>query len=131
MIAFEDPGLHDIHEFIKNENKSLLIKGNSGTGRATLAAEIAKKHLEKFEIIFISQNVSINNIYKRFPWTKDFLKQSNLISIKTNPDFMLSESSVILDHLLNIISTRIQKIEDPFVSLKPNQNRLSYLKSGI
>ena len=119
MIVYEDPGLHDIHEFIKNENKSLLIKGNSGTGRATLAAEIAKKHLEKFEIIFISQNVSINNIYKRFPWTKDFLKQSNLVSIKTNPDFMLSESSVILDHLLNTISNRIQKIEDPFVSVKP------------
>ncbi|MGD1838807.1 MAG: ATPase domain-containing protein [Nitrososphaeraceae archaeon] len=119
MIEYEDPGLHDIHEFIKNENKSLLIKGNSGTGRATLAAEIAKTHLEKFEIIFISQNISINNIYNRFPWTKDFLKQSNLVSIKTNPDFMLSESSVILDQLLNTISNRIQKIEDPFVSLKP------------
>ncbi|MGD1834256.1 MAG: ATPase domain-containing protein [Nitrososphaeraceae archaeon] len=119
MIEYEDPGLHDIHEFIKNENKSLLIKGNSGTGRATLAAEIAKTHLEKFEIIFISQNISINNIYNRFPWTKDFLKQSNLVSIKTNPDFMLSESSVILDQLLNTISNRIQKIENPFVSLKP------------
>ena len=37
-----DSGLEDIHKFITNENKSLLIRGKSGTGRTTLALEIAK-----------------------------------------------------------------------------------------
>lgn len=113
-----DPGLADIHTFIWNENKSLLIRGKSGTGRATLALEIAKDHLSKFEVIFISRNVSLNNIYARFPWTKEFLKSYNIVSINTNPDFMLSESSVILNSIMNTLSNRIQKIEDPFISLK-------------
>lgn len=35
-----DPGLADIHTFIWNENKSLLIRGKSGTGR-----EIGRAHV--------------------------------------------------------------------------------------
>ncbi|HSF51216.1 MAG TPA: gas vesicle protein GvpD P-loop domain-containing protein, partial [Nitrososphaeraceae archaeon] len=113
-----DSGLEDIHKFITNENKSLLIRGKSGTGKATLALEIAKTHSNKFEVIYISRNISVNNIYNRFPWTKNLLKSYNIVSINTNPDFMLSEASVILNSIMNTLSNRIQKIEDPFVPLK-------------
>ena len=117
LIDFDD-GLEDIHKFITNENKSLLIKGKSGTGRTTLALEIAKSHMNKFEVIFISRNISINNLHGRFPWTKKILKSSNIISIDTNPDFILSEASVILNTIMNTLTNRIQKIEDPFIPLK-------------
>jgi KaiC/GvpD/RAD55 family RecA-like ATPase len=117
LIDFDD-GLEDIHNFITNENKSLLIKGKSGTGRTTLALEIAKRHLNKFEVIFISRNISINSLHGRFPWTKKILKSSNIISIDTNPDFILSEASVILNTIMNTLTNRIQKIEDPFIPLK-------------
>ncbi|HET9773611.1 MAG TPA: ATPase domain-containing protein [Nitrososphaeraceae archaeon] len=113
-----DSGLEDIHKFITNENKSLLIRGKSGTGKATLALEIAKTHSNKFEVIYISRNISVNTIYNRFPWTKNLLKSYNIVSINTNPDFMLSEASVILNSIMNTLSNRIQKIEDPFVPLK-------------
>ena len=117
LIDFDD-GLEDIHKFITNENKSLLIKGKSGTGRTTLSLEIAKSHLNKFEVIFISRNISINSLHGRFPWTKNILKSSNIISIDTNPDFILSEASVILNTIMNTLTNRIQKIEDPFIPLK-------------
>ena len=117
LIDFDD-GLEDIHKFITNENKSLLIKGKSGTGRTTLALEIAKSHLNKFEVIFISRNISINSLHGRFPWTKKILKSYNIISIDTNPDFILSEASVILNTIMNTLTNRIQKIEDPFIPLK-------------
>jgi KaiC/GvpD/RAD55 family RecA-like ATPase len=113
-----DDGLEDIHKFITNENKSLLIRGKSGTGRTTLALEIAKNYSNRFEVIFISRNISIDNIYSRFPWTKSLLKSENIVSINTNPDFILSEASVILNSIMNTLSNRIQKIEDPFVPLK-------------
>ena len=113
-----DDGLEDIHKFITNENKSLLIRGKSGTGRTTLALEIAKNYSNRFELIFISRNISIDNIYSRFPWTKSLLKSYNIVSINTNPDFILSEASVILNSIMNTLSNRIQKIEDPFVPLK-------------
>ena len=117
LIDFDD-GLEDIHKFITNENKSLLIKGKYGTGRTTLSLEIAKSHLNKFEVIFISRNISINSLHGRFPWTKNILKSYNIISIDTNPDFILSEASVILNTIMNTLSNRIQKIEDPFTPLK-------------
>jgi KaiC/GvpD/RAD55 family RecA-like ATPase len=117
LIDFDD-GLEDIHKFITNENKSLLIKGKSGTGRTTLSLEIAKSHLNKFEVIFISRNISINSLHGRFSWTKKILKSSNIISIDTNPDFILSEASVILNTIMNTLTNRIQKIEDPFIPLK-------------
>ncbi len=113
-----DDGLEDIHRFITNENQSLLIRGKSGTGRTTLALEIAKSHLDKFEVIFISRNISLNNLHSRFPWTKKVLKTYNIVSINTNPDFILSEASVILNTIVNTLSNRIQKIEDPFIPLK-------------
>ncbi|HET9807575.1 MAG: ATPase domain-containing protein [Deltaproteobacteria bacterium] len=118
IIDDMDDGLEDIHKFITNENKSLLIRGKSGTGRTTLALEIAKNHSNRFEVIFISRNISIDNIYSRFPWTKSLLKSYNIVSINTNPDFILSEASVILNSIMNTLSNRIQKIEDPFVPLK-------------
>ena len=113
-----DDGLEDIHRFISNENNSLLIKGKSGTGRTTLALEIAKNHSNKFEVIFISRNISIDSIYGRFPWAKSLLKSYNIVSFTSNPDFILSEASVILNSIINTLSNRIQKIEDPFVPLK-------------
>ena len=113
-----DDGLEDIHRFITNENQSLLIRGKSGTGRTTLALEIAKSHLDKFEVIFISRNISLNNLHSRFTWTKKVLKTYNIVSINTNPDFILSEASVILNTIMNTLSNRIQKIEDPFIPLK-------------
>jgi KaiC/GvpD/RAD55 family RecA-like ATPase len=118
LIDDMDDGLEDIHKFITNENKSLLIRGKSGTGRTTLALEIAKNYSNRFEVIFISRNISIDNIYSRFPWTKSLLKSENIVSINTNPDFILSEASVILNSIMNTLSNRIQKIEDPFVPLK-------------
>ncbi|HSF00168.1 MAG TPA: ATPase domain-containing protein [Nitrososphaeraceae archaeon] len=118
IIDDNDDGLEDIHKFITNENKSLLIRGKSGTGRTTLALEIAKNYSNRFELIFISRNISIDNIYSRFPWTKSLLKSYNIVSINTNPDFILSEASVILNSIMNTLSNRIQKIEDPFVPLK-------------
>ncbi len=118
IIDDMDDGLEDIHKFITNENKSLLIRGKSGTCRTTLSLEIAKNHSNKFEVIFISRNISIDNIYSRFPWTKSLLKSYNIVSINTTPDFILSEASVILNSIMNTLSNRIQKIEDPFVPLK-------------
>ena len=46
------------------------------------------------------------------------MKTYNIVSINTNPDFILSEGSVILNTIMNTLSNRIQKIEDPFIPLK-------------
>ena len=51
-------GFEDLNRFVKLGNRSLLIKGKSGTGKVTLALELARNHADKFEIMFISRKMT-------------------------------------------------------------------------
>jgi KaiC/GvpD/RAD55 family RecA-like ATPase len=73
-------GLEDLCNFISIGNRSLLVKGKSGTGKLTLCFELAKSHSEKFDIIFISRNASERTLYNRFPWTKTFIKDKTFLN---------------------------------------------------
>ncbi len=53
----------------------LLIKGNAGTGKTTLALEILKIAKNP---IYISTRVSPEFLYEQFPWVKEFLPPSNI-----------------------------------------------------
>lgn len=112
-----DQGLEDLYRFIRIGNRSLLIKGKSGTGKATLCFELAKNHVDKFDIIFISRNTSEHALYNRFPWVKKFVKPYNIISI-ISTDFTLADPSFTITNIINSITNLTTKIEDPFVSLK-------------
>ncbi|MDP9287581.1 MAG: hypothetical protein M3P08_05215 [Thermoproteota archaeon] len=111
-----DQGLDDLHKFVKIGNRSLLIKGKSGTGKATLCFELAKTHSDKFDVVFISRKTSEQALYNRFPWVKNFVKAQNVISI-TGTDFMLADPSFTIMSIINSITNLTTKIEDPFVSL--------------
>jgi hypothetical protein len=102
-----DQGLEDIYKFIRIGNRSLLIKGKPGTGKATLC----------FDIVFISRNTSEHALYNRFPWVKKFVKPDNIISI-TSTDFSLGDPSFTITNIINSITKFATRIEDPFVSLK-------------
>jgi KaiC/GvpD/RAD55 family RecA-like ATPase len=112
-------GLEDLCNFIRIGNRSLLVKGKSGTGKLTLCFELAKSHSEKFDIIFISRNASEHALYNRFPWTKTFIKPTNIISVTNTSDSMLgSDPSFALANIINSIMNLTPKIEDPFLSVK-------------
>lgn len=49
-------GLPDLEQFIQIGNKSLLIKGRSGTGKETLCFELAENNIKDFNVIFITRN---------------------------------------------------------------------------
>jgi KaiC/GvpD/RAD55 family RecA-like ATPase len=111
------PGLDDLNKFIKIGNHSLLIKGRSGTGKVTLCFELARNNIDKFDIIFVSRNVSEKGLHNRFPWVNNFVKPYNILSI-SNLDSMLSDPSFILTNIANSITNLTRKIQDPFVSLE-------------
>ncbi len=113
-----DIGLSTFSEFIKKGNRSLLIKGGSGTGKVTLCFELAKSHLDEFEIILITRNSPENSIYKRFPWVNNILESKNIISINTASDYMLSEPSFLINHIITTINNLTTTVSDPFVSLE-------------
>jgi KaiC/GvpD/RAD55 family RecA-like ATPase len=112
----KDQGLDDLHKFVNVGNRSLLIKGKSGTGKATLCFELAKAHIDKFDVVFISRKTSEQALYKRFPWVRSFVRPQNVISI-TSTDFILADPSFTITNIINSITNFTTKIEDPFVSL--------------
>ena len=111
-----NPGLDDLNKFIKIGNHSLLVKGRSGTGKVTLCFELAQNNIDRFDVIFVSRNVSEKGLYNRFPWVKTLVKPHNIISI-SNLDSMLADPSFILTNIANSISNLTMKIQDPFTSL--------------
>ncbi|NOJ29753.1 MAG: hypothetical protein DA328_06245 [Nitrososphaeraceae archaeon] len=113
-----DIGLSTFSEFIKKGNRSLLIKGGSGTGKVTLCFELAKTHLDEFEVVLITRNSPENSIYKRFPWINNIIETKNIIAINTGSDYMLSEPSFLINNIISTINNLTTTIYDPFASLE-------------
>lgn len=109
-------GLEDLNKFIRIGNRSLLIKGHSGTGKVTLALELASKNIDKFEIIFLSRKMSEHDFYNRFPWIKNFVRPENILSI-SGVEPILDDPSFTITNVVNSITNLTGRVEDPFVSL--------------
>ena len=56
--------------------KSLLIKGNPGAGKTTLALEIIEKILSPENTVYLSTRVGDKAIYSQFPWVKELDEMS-------------------------------------------------------
>lgn len=121
-----NPGLDDLNKFIKIGNHSLLVKGRSGTGKVTLCFELARDNIDRFDVIFVSRNVSEKGLHNRFPWVKTFVKPHNILSI-SNLDSMLADPSFVLTNIANSISNLTSKIEDPFSSLEESPRPFTIL----
>jgi KaiC/GvpD/RAD55 family RecA-like ATPase len=109
-------GLEDLNKFIRIGNRSLLIKGHSGTGKVTLALELASKNTDKFEIIFLSRKTSEHDLYNRFPWIKNFVRPEDILSV-SGIEPVLDDPSFTITNVINSITNLTGRVEDPFVSL--------------
>ena len=108
-------GLVDLERFIEIGNRSLLIKGRSGTGKETLCFELAGNNSKEYNVIFITRNQSEQILYRRFPWIKEFVLPSNIVEISTQ-ESVLADPSFIISGIVNAISNSSKKIDDPFLS---------------
>ncbi|MHA1230793.1 MAG: RAD55 family ATPase [Candidatus Helarchaeota archaeon] len=62
-----------LNAFDQKHGFSLLIKGEAGTGKTTLALEILAK---KKNAIYISSRVTPESLYNQFPWIKNIPKEN-------------------------------------------------------
>lgn len=109
-------GLEPLDKFIRMGNRSLLVKGKSGTGKVTLCLELAKNCTDKFDVMFISRKITEQALYNRFPWVSDFVKPNDILSI-SGSDFTLDDPSFMITNIINSLSDRSTKVEDPFLGL--------------
>lgn len=117
-MEVEDIALEDLYKFIRIGNRSLLIKGRSGTGKATLSFEIAKMYKDKFKTIFISRKISELELYKRYPWIREFVRSENIFSIAESEGIFADNPLFTITNLLNTLTNLTTRIDDPFVTIK-------------
>ncbi len=66
----------EIKRFLKIEGgHSLIIKGEPGSGKTTLALELLNQMRDDFEIHYISSRVADEVLFIQFPWLKDVLNK--------------------------------------------------------
>lgn len=70
----------EILSFFSDEGgRSLLVKGNTGTGKTTLALELMRRDygIEKTE--FISKRMGEKSLFRQYPWLKEKLKKEDIV----------------------------------------------------
>lgn len=71
-ISFKIPD--DLFQFLNNDTYSLLIKGDSGTGKTALCLTILKALNIKSNFFYISTRISPNKLFFYFKWINKYLK---------------------------------------------------------
>ena len=108
-------GLRDLELFIQSGNRSLLIKGRSGTGKETLCFELAGNNIKDYSVLFITRNQTDKILYRRFSWVKDFVLPANIVEISIQ-DAGMTDPSFVLSAIVNAITSSSKKVVDPFLS---------------
>lgn len=109
----------------KETGYSLLIKGNAGVGKSTLAFTILGM-FEKLEPIYISTRVTPDSLYTQFPWIKDKLKEENILDATRTYLPPLNDPKQLKTHVLRTI-----RFLDPPEFLKLIYDRMQKYNDAI
>ncbi|MGQ9721693.1 MAG: gas vesicle protein GvpD P-loop domain-containing protein [Candidatus Jordarchaeum sp.] len=82
MLSIEESVPAELINNLKRGGYSLHVKGLAGTGKTTLALEIARKMSQVGTAIFLSARVSPVQLIIQFPWIKEFLNEQNILDAK-------------------------------------------------
>lgn len=109
--AFE--GLpEELSEFLSKDTYSLLIKGESGTGKTILALTILKSLLPIENLLYISTRTSPLQLVENFPWVEEVFGPANAPSEgrgretegwETLIDARLDEPNVVFERITNVL----------------------------
>ena len=77
----------EITDFYSKEGgRSLLIKGQAGTGKTTFALQLLEEFSDPNNSFYISTRVSDDSLYNQFPWLKDKEMRGRIID--SSRDFL-------------------------------------------
>jgi KaiC/GvpD/RAD55 family RecA-like ATPase len=110
----------ELKMFLKLETYSLLIKGNSGTGKTTLALTILRSLREKKNFFYISTRSSPRQLFDHYPWLSEFAKSPDVMNEHTNPEEQITHP--------NFEDARLDEPESLFERIT---NELMDIKSPI
>lgn len=110
----------ELMQFIKRDTYSLLVKGDAGTGKTTLALTILKTLGSENNFFYISTRTSPKQLFQYYPWLNDFVakfkrKNSNVSSEKevlpSFEDARLDEPESLFERITN----QLMDIKSPVI----------------
>jgi KaiC/GvpD/RAD55 family RecA-like ATPase len=68
----------ELMQFVKRDTYSLLVKGNSGTGKTTLSLTILRALEIRSNFFYISTRLSPRQLFVNYPWLDKFVVRENM-----------------------------------------------------
>ena len=109
---------------------SLVLKGDAGTGKTTLALQVIEELSDEQPEYYLSTRVSDEALFRQFPWARDKAKRDNILKagksfLRRNKEVpVLSESPAGQQMTLNAA-------KDLLRALNTNENNLTVVRSEL
>lgn len=71
----------EMHQFFSGVGKTLLVKGNPGSGKTIFSLALLDEVCENKNGIYFSTRIELDHLYDQFPWIKDVFLDHNLIDV--------------------------------------------------
>jgi KaiC/GvpD/RAD55 family RecA-like ATPase len=100
----------ELSEFLSKGTYSLLLKGDSGTGKTILALSILKALQPIENLLYLSTRTSPLQLMENYPWIEDVFgsasPQANADGWETLVDSRLDEPNVVFERITNVLMDR-------------------------
>lgn len=107
----------ELLQFLRQETYSLLIKGNTGTGKTTLALSILKELNVNKNCLYMSTRVSPDQLFQYYPWIEGFFPQSKRIE-QTEASELEKDQHIFVDARLDEPGSLFERITNELMDTK-------------
>src|SRR5207237_4741635 len=107
----------ELNQFLRQETYSLLIKGDAGTGKTTLALSILRVLNINKNCLYLSTRVSPNQLFQYYPWIEKFFIQSKKTEITETYETQTS-FPVFVDARLDEPSSLFERITNELMDVR-------------
>ena len=71
----------EMHQFFSGVGKTLLVKGNPGSGKTIFSLALLDEVCENKNGIYFSTRIELDGLYDQFPWIKEVFLDHNLVDV--------------------------------------------------
>lgn len=107
----------ELFEFIKHDTYSLLIKGDVGTGKTTLALTLLLALNVKKNCLYLSTRTSPEKMFKHYSWIENFFDSSKKLDLSDVSE-VATDIATFVDARLDEPSSLYERITNELMDVK-------------
>lgn len=107
----------ELQNFIEQDTYSLLIKGDVGTGKTTLALSILLALQIKKNCLYLSTRTSPERLFKHFTWLENFFDQSKKLDL-VDASELATDIATFVDSRLDEPASLYERITNELMDVK-------------